>query len=193
MPCAAHCSDSAGHFDQRRAKEDRARYRRRGPDRTTRLILESLTGLGAGRTLLDVGGGIGLIGLELLQAGIQHVVLVDASAPSLEVARDLFAERDGSARLETRLGDFAELEQPAHADLVTLDRVVCCYPDYEGLLTRAANATGEAFVLSYPRDRWFVRLGNWIENLPRRWSGSAFRTFTHPVPPMHAVLAGTGH
>ncbi len=156
------------------------------------MILESLNGAGAGRTLLDVGGGIGIIGLELLQAGIQNVALVDASAAGLEVARELFAERGGTARLETRLGDFAELEQPSHADLVTLDRVVCCYPDYAGLLTRAANAAGEALVLSYPRDRWFVRLGNWIENLPRRWSRSAFRTFTHPVPAMHAVLEGTG-
>jgi magnesium-protoporphyrin O-methyltransferase len=110
----------------------------------------------------------------------------------LEVARELYAERGGAARLETRCGDFAELAQPSHADLVTLDRVVCCHPDYAGLLSRAANAAGLALVLSYPRDRCFVRLGSWMENLPRRFRGSAFRTFIHPVPEMHAVLESSG-
>lgn len=193
MSCAAHCSASAAHFDRQHAEADRERYRRHGPDRTTRMILDALSAdQKARRTLLDVGGGIGVIGLELLQCGIHHVVLVEAAADGLNVARELYAKRGGAARLETRHGDFVELEPPPHADLVTLDRVVCCYPDYERLLRRAAESTGEAFIWSYPRDRWFVRLMFRIENLTRRAREKGFRTFVHPVPAMTAVLTGAG-
>lgn len=192
MSCAAHCSASAGHFDRQRAEKDRKRYQRRGPDPTTRMILEALSDRSAGRTLLDVGGGIGILGTELLQSGVQQVVLFDATAAGLDVARDLFAKREATARLETRLADFADFEPSPHADLVTLDRVVCCYPDYERLLSRAGNAAQEALAWSYPRDRWYVRLGFALENLILRAKRTAFRTFVHSVPAMATVLAGTG-
>jgi len=192
MSCAAHCSASAGHFDQQHAEKDRKRYARRGPDPTTRAILDELGDRSAGRTLLDIGGGIGIIGLELAQSGIQHVVLVDATTSGLEVARELFAKGRATARLETRLGDFVDFESVPAADLVTLDRVVCCYPDFERLLSRAGSAAREALAWSYPRDRWYVRLGFAVENLILRAKRTAFRTFVHPVPAMAAVLERTG-
>jgi len=192
MSCAAHCSASAGHFDPKHAEKDRKRYARRGPDPTTRVILDQLSDRSAGRTLLDIGGGIGIIGLELAQSGIQHVVLVDATTSGLEVAREQFAKRGATARLETRLGDFADFDSAPAADLVTLDRVVCCYPDYERLLSRAGNSAQEALAWSYPRDRWYVRLGFAIENLILRAKRTAFRTFVHPAPAMAAVLESTG-
>jgi magnesium-protoporphyrin O-methyltransferase len=78
------------------------------------------------------------------------------------------------------------------ATLVTLDRVVCCYPLFEPLLQQAVRHAEVAIALSYPRDRWFVRLGLWFENLVRRAKGNGFRTFLHDPSAMQQVIERGG-
>src|SRR5204863_302008 len=57
-------------FSEKRASKDLKRYRKKGPDKTTRLLLDALKADGvAGKTLLDIGGGIGVAHHELLAAG----------------------------------------------------------------------------------------------------------------------------
>ena len=98
MSCCSHCAATASKFDPKHAENDRARYQRRGPDPTTRLIVEQLrTVTRPGDTLLDVGGGIGVIGLELQPSGLRHIVLVDAAPGALSVAERLFANARSSA------------------------------------------------------------------------------------------------
>jgi magnesium-protoporphyrin O-methyltransferase len=77
------------------------------------------------------------------------------------------------------------------ADLVTLDRVVCCYPSYQPLLDEAVRHAERAIALSYPRDRWFVRAAMWVENA-RRARKSGFRTFIHPPARIQELIEGTG-
>jgi magnesium-protoporphyrin O-methyltransferase len=193
ISCCSHCAATALQFDERIADRDRDRYRRRGPDPSTRLILEEIRlRQAAGADVLDVGGGIGVIGLELLGSGLRRVVMVDASPAYLTAARGLFAERGAAERLETRLGDFATLEPLPGADIVTLDRVVCCYPDYRSLLSRATGVARRMVALSYPRNRWYVRLAIRAENLVRRLRGSDFRAFVHAPEAMARVLSAAG-
>ena len=78
------------------------------------------------------------------------------------------------------------------ADVVTLDRVVCCYADYRLLLRDAARHARSGLALSYPRDRWFMRLGIWFENAFRRIRRNAFRTFVHPIGEIERVLSDDG-
>ena len=78
------------------------------------------------------------------------------------------------------------------AEIVTLDRVVCCYPDYSALLRTAAACARGVIALSFPRDRWYVRLVFGVENLMRRATGNAFRTFVHSPAQMAAVLTAAG-
>lgn len=192
MTCA-HCAAAATRFDRRTADRDRTRYTRRGPDPTTRLLLEELKRRPlAGRTLLDVGGGIGVIGLELLAAGVQRVTLVEASPAYLAMAQELFTARGWEGRFAARRGDFAKLSLPEGADLVTLDRVVCCYPDARRLLSQGAACARDALSLSYPRYRWDLRLVFAIHNVLRRFAGTAFRTYVHPPAEMEAALSGAG-
>src|SRR5437764_5723778 len=139
VSCCSHCAATTSQFDPKRAEKDRARYQRRGPDPTTKLILDGLRPITRpGDTLLDVGGGIGVLGLELQTSGLREIVLVDAAPSSLSVAERLFANAGSAAQFRVVSGDFAELSSPLTADIVTLDRVVCCYLDYIALLTRAA-------------------------------------------------------
>jgi len=193
MSCCSHCAATASKFDPKHAENDRARYQRRGPDPTTRLIVEQLrTVTRSGDTLLDVGGGIGVIGLELQPSGLREIVLVDAAPGALSVAERLFANARSSARFQTLTGDFVDFPEPLTADIVTLDRVVCCYPDYVALLERAAASARRTLVLSFPRDRWFVRLRVAAENFFNRLRRNAFRTYVHPEAAMIAVIRAAG-
>jgi magnesium-protoporphyrin O-methyltransferase len=193
MACCSHCQATASHFGRRTAEQDRQAYRRRGPGPTTALILDLLReGPLTGLDLLDVGGGVGVIGLELLGSGIRRVTLVEAAPANLAVAREEFGSRGSADRLEARLGDFADLDPAPTADIVTLDRVVCCYPDYRRLLERVTGSTSGSLALSYPRERWYVRLGVGAENLLRRLKRNAFRAFVHPVVEMTRILGQAG-
>ena len=194
MNCCPHCEDARGVFCPERAEADLRRYRRKGPDPSTRLMLEELRRLPLeGTTLLDVGGGIGVLGLELLAAGAHRVVQVEASDAYLEVSQRQFKERGWGDRVQAVAGDFAALgEQADVVDLVTLDRVVCCYPNYEALLGRACNHAGKVLALSFPRNRWYVRASISLENLWRRLRGSSFRAFVHPPRRLAAVMECSG-
>jgi magnesium-protoporphyrin O-methyltransferase len=194
MTCSCHCTGTAAHFDRRRALRDRARYERHGPDATTTLLLEELRRVARpGDTLLDVGGGIGVLDLELQHRGdLREIVLVDAAPDYVAVARELLARVAPGTRFRAIVGDFTDISPPRIAEIVTLDRVVCCYPDYATLLQRAAASARRVLALSFPRDRWYVRLAFRLENLLRQVAGNPFRTFVHSPSAMAAVLRGAG-
>jgi hypothetical protein len=78
------------------------------------------------------------------------------------------------------------------ADVITLDRVVCCYPDAEGLLHGAAARTLQLLTFSYPRDCWYIRATTAIQNFLRWMKGKAFRTFAHSPQQMSGVLERPG-
>src|SRR5204863_2513747 len=118
--------------------------------------------------------------------------LVDAAQSYLSVADRLFANAVSSARFRVVPGDFVDLQPPLTADIVTLDRVVCCYPDYVALLERAAASARRTLSLSFPRDRWFVRLRVAAENSFHHLTRNAFRTFVHSEAAMIALIRGAG-
>src|SRR5713226_3150606 len=109
--CMAYCSGyyaAQVHFDRKVAERDLRRYRRRGADATTRLLLAELRRWPLeGLRLLDVGGGIGVIAAELADTGIASATMVEASPSYLKIARREVASRYGSRPTEFILGDFA--------------------------------------------------------------------------------------
>jgi 2-polyprenyl-3-methyl-5-hydroxy-6-metoxy-1,4-benzoquinol methylase len=194
MVCCAGSCAAESHFDSKRAERDLRRYRRSGADATTKLILAELRRWPLeGRRLLDVGGGIGVIDVELADTRIASVILVEASPAYLEVA-----QREVKARYESRptqflLGDFATIADTLpDADVVTLDRVVCCYADAEALLRGAAARTRQRLAFTYPRNRWYIRTMVAMENFWRRLTSSKFRAFVHSPQRMGAVLESAG-
>ncbi len=193
MTYSCHCAATASHFDRQRALGDRRRYERDGPDITTVLLLEVLRPvIRAEDTLLDVGGGIGVLDLELLREGVREALLVEAAPQYVAVARELAAHAGRHERFRAVLGDFTGISPAPAAEIVTLDRVVCCYPDFAELLRRSAASCRRVLAMSFPRDRWYVRLVFSLENLLRKVKGNPFRTFVHPPSGMAAVLHGAG-
>jgi hypothetical protein len=182
------------HFNADKVTKELAQYRRKGPGPTTRRLRDGLVSAGLREgTLLDIGGGLGILSLELLDAGFSRAVVVDASSAYLAAASEEATRRGRSASTEFRHGNFLMVAgQLAPSSVVTLDRVVCCYPSYEPLLEQALPLARTGFAMSYPRDRWFVRVGIWFENATRRRKGKPFRTFVHPPSDMMRIIQGAG-
>src|SRR6266498_2772385 len=99
MNCCNQCQGLENLFDSRFAQRDLVAYQRKGPSKQTRVLLNVLREVGVkGRTLLDIGGGIGAIQHELMKSGLDTSIDVDASSAYLaaaqeEAARQGYADR----------------------------------------------------------------------------------------------------
>lgn len=193
MPC--NCCEITDHaFSEAEAKAALRRYRRQGPAKQTMLLLGAIRALRLKNAkLLDIGGGIGVIHHELLKDVAEEATHVDASSAYLKEASSEAARRGHSERVRFIHADFTDVagELP-QADIVTLDRVVCCYPDFRRLLRSAADHSREALAFTYPRETWFMRVGLGIINFFQRLRRDPFRVFLHPVEEMDALLRKEG-
>jgi magnesium-protoporphyrin O-methyltransferase len=191
---SCHCIATDRHFAPARAVAELADYRRRGPRGTARLILESLDDLGiTPQTILDVGAGIGVLHHELLARGVERAVHLEAAAAYVASAEEEVVRRGHQGRVQFRHGDFVSLAPDlGSADLVALDRVVCCYPELEPLVHLSAAKAERYYALSFPHDRWYVRAHTRWQNYRRQQAGNDFRTFVHPVAQIRALLRAAG-
>lgn len=192
--CCAFSNTADQHFTAEKVAKELLQYRRKGPGATTCGLRDGLATAGLSQgTLLDIGGGLGILSLELLNVGMSRAVVVDASSAYLAAASEEAVRRGHSSSMQFVHGDFLVLAgQLAPSTVVTLDRVVCCYPFYKPLLEQALQRAERAMALSYPRDGWYVRLGMWLENARRRWRGNPFRTFVHSPSDMQALIERAG-
>lgn len=180
-------------FSEKGARRALKRYRGRGLDGLSARIAAVVREHGVeGATVLEVGGGIGALEVELLQAGAERATNVELSPEYEEAAAELARERGVERQLERRVGDFVGQPDVAEADAVVMNRVVCCYPDYEALLGTAADRARSLLVFSFPRERAVVRTAFALMNLWLRLSRSDFRGFIHPVRAMLEVAQSRG-
>jgi len=193
----ASCCNPRGcdrFFGPRFARRAARRYRKRGLDATARRMVDFLERHGiAGATVLEIGGGVGEIQIELLKRGAARATNLELSAAYDEEARALLAEAGLLERVERRLHDIAvDPEGVEPADVLVLHRVVCCYPDYERLLGAAAERARRLLVFSYPRRNALSRLVVAGQNLAFRLLRKEFRIFAHPPAAMVAVVEARG-
>ena len=191
--CTRYCAAEA-HFSTKMAQRDLRRYQRRGAEGVTRILLAELRRWPLqDKHLLDVGSGIGVVSAELADNGVADATLVEASPAYLEAARGHIASRYTPPPTHFVLGDFTKMvDTLPDADVVALDRVVCCYPDADGLLQAAASRTRHLLTLTYPRDRRYVRGVIAVQNVVRRLKGNAFRVLVHSPEQMRATLKSAG-
>ena len=193
MNCS-QCQGIESVFDRKTAAQKLTQYRRQGPDQTTRMLIDALKSEGVeDLTLLDIGGGVGAIQYELIKAGVRSATSVDASSAYLAVARDE-AQRQGLAeRVTHQHGDFVDLAgEVAPADIVTLDRVICCYHDMRRLVGLSSARARRFYGVVYPRDTWWTRLGIKLENAFCRVSRNPFRAFVHATTAVDGIIRGNG-
>jgi magnesium-protoporphyrin O-methyltransferase len=175
-------------------RRDIRQYRRKGPQGPTKLLLDALTAEGVAElTLLDIGGGVGAISLELLKAGVTSATAVDASPEYVAAAQDEAARQGVADRVAHTEGDFVALAPTIpEAGIVTLDRVVCCYPNMPALVGQSAAHAARLYGLVYPRDTWWTRMGASAVNLATRLARGSFRFFVYPTLAVDAVIREHG-
>ena len=188
------CQATEARFNERVAATQLEGYRKSGPNPTTTMLLAALRAQDLDwSTMLDVGGGIGVLHHELLGDNTARATNVDISGAYLAAAREESRRRGHEARVRFIHADFvdaADLAEPA--DLVTLDRVICCYEGLESLVEASAAKAGKLYGAVYPRNTWWVRVGNVLSNLVLRLRGQEHRTYIHDPARIEALLLRHG-
>ena len=169
-------------------------YRRKGAAKTTRILVDALKAQDLkGLTLLDVGGGVGALQYALLSDGIVSATDVDASAAYLEAAREEAARRGLADRITYEHGNFVEAaDRLSPADVVTLDRVICCYDDMHRLVASSSRLASRYYGVVYLRDTWWVRMGLAIGNFFLWLQRSKYRAFVHATKDVEERIHANG-
>lgn len=181
-------------FDRARVAKKLVKYRNNGLAKETRMLVDALRSEGiGGYTLLDIGGGIGGIQHELLKAGVAQATNVEASRAYIEASTEEAARQGVADRVIPLQGDFVSLapEIPS-ADIVTLDRVICCYGDADSLVGLSCARADRLYGVIYPRDEWWTRLETAIQNAINRVKSDPFRLFVHRTRAIDAMVRAAG-
>jgi magnesium-protoporphyrin O-methyltransferase len=188
-------SESLDIFNERGARRALRRYLRKGLGGSDARQIASWAEEGGldGATVVEVGGGIGQIQVELIRRGasagrvVEVVPAYEASAAALAEATNV---RDRTSFIVADL--LAEPGSVEPADVVVLRRVVCCTPDGPALLGEAAGIASRTVLASYPRDGMTVRALVRLENLTLAFMRKRFRVFLHTPEELERAAARRG-
>lgn len=192
--CCPQCEGIELMFDEENADNDLRVYRAEGPDETTAWLLDDLKARGVERqTLLDIGGGVGMIQHELLKAGAASAVHVDASSAYIDAAKREAKRRKLGERIAWHFGNFVDLARELEpADIVTLDKVICCYDDMPRLVRSSARLAKRHYAIVVPRDKWWFRAAVRVMNLFQAVTRNPYRMFVHRHQAIEAIIAKAG-
>ena len=191
-----HCDAVQHHFDASFVEVRRKRYKRQGPEVTTGILIDTLKSLDLrGATMLDIGAGIGTLLREGFELGIDSATMVESSPAYLAAAKAEGKRLGHDDRVSYLGGDFVTLAQAGEisdASLVTLDRVVCCYPDMERLISESAAKCTQWYAVIYPSEFWYSKLDMACENFLRSRRGDPFRSFVHSEDRIDEIIREGG-
>ncbi len=192
--CGPGCNCGGNEFGEGAAQRSLRAYRRSGPTGTTAWLIDGLRADGvAGMTVLDIGAGVGAVHQELLAAGAARAVDVDGSPAYVAAAREESVRRGTADRVRHEVGDFVALAPGIEpADIVALDRVVCCYPDMEALVRASVDHARRRYGLVYPRDTWWIRVGGRLLNGCARLFRQRVRVYIHATTAVDTIVRAGG-
>ena len=193
MTCC-QCQGIETCYNRKSVAKNLKKYRKNGPSKTTCTLIEALKAEDIkGTTLLDIGGGVGAIQHELLKAGVSNAINVEASKAFIEAAKEE-AERQGHAnRISHHHGNFVDLASNIpQADIVTLDKVICCYHDMRALVGLSSSLARRFYGVIYPQDTWRTKIGFAFENFIYWLRRTSFRVFVHPTIAIDTMLRENG-
>lgn len=190
MDCP-QCAALQRQFGKKTARKDLQRYQKKGPNKTTQYILDFFGSLEVSElSLLEIGGGVGVIQHELIKKGIVSDVLnVDASLSYQHVVKDIAARLGYQEKIKFFAGDFVSLsDQVPDADIVALERVVCCYPNMVQLIEDSLARATSYYAVVYPLKTWWMEIGFRVLNFFMRITRNSFRVFLHKPRDLHALI-----
>ena len=181
MNCCLPHSNSANRFFSFFAGRYRRRFEKKGFEPSQEQLMKGLEQAGyRDAKILEIGSGVGHLHQTLLERGAASAVGVDLASKMIEEARRWAEERTLTDRTDYVEGDFMEIyETLPDADVTVLDKVVCCYPDADGLVHSSLSKTGRVYALTYPLDRWYIRAMMGLAALAMKIVRSGFRPYVH--------------
>jgi len=191
--CCVHNRD-AGRFFGWFARRCSRRFARKGLEPSQKQLMDGLMSSGfRGASVLDIGCGTGYLHQRLLQTGAASAVGVDLSAKMLIEARARAQQHGLAERTDYREGDFVELANALRpADIVILDKVICCYPDAETLVQSSARMARRVYAFTVPRDRRSVRLAMFAGRVFLALIHCRFRSYIHDLKAIDHGLTAAG-
>ncbi len=193
MNCCTAINADTGRFFSRFAGFHRLRFRLFGFERTQRQLIRGIQAAGiGGATLLEIGCGPGYLHRTLLRLGASRATGVDLSEAMLAIARAGAQAESLVERTDYRRGDFAQMaNEVPDADLVVLDKVICCYPDWGSLVDCSLLKARRLYAFTIPRDRALTRTGVKAMRWGLRRFGCCYQPFIHDPAQIEArILAG---
>lgn len=181
-------------FNSKEAQRRLQRYRKKGLDSLARSLVSYLSRRDIdGAEVLEVGGGLGDLQLELFRSGAARSVNIELSGGYEEAAAELLDAAGFADRVERRLGDFVTMHDGlSTADIVVLNRVVCCYPRMPEMMEAAASKTERFLALTFPRERWFMKTAIAAGNMWWALRSCGFRAYVHPVDEIESIARSRG-
>jgi magnesium-protoporphyrin O-methyltransferase len=178
--CCCH-TRSAGKFFSFFARRYRKRFKQKGFEPSQKQLMAGLEQVGYQQArVLEIGCGVGYLHQTLLQQGADIAVGIDLAPKMLSEAKDWADEKGLGDRVDYIEGDFMTLDERIdYADICLLDKVVCCYPDAQGLVQKSLAKTSRVYGLTYPRNRWFIRLATETMACLLWLIRSDFRSYVH--------------
>ncbi|MEJ2094596.1 MAG: hypothetical protein P8X93_05375 [Gammaproteobacteria bacterium] len=188
------CNAIEAQFDQKVVTKKLRQYHLKGPNRESKILINALKSFDInGYSLLDIGGGIGSIDIELLKAGVISATNVEASSAYLKEAETEATKQGYTDQISLIQGDFVSVEnQIKPAEIVTLDKVICCYDDMVSLVKASVEKAKNLYGVIYPRDTWWIKIVVGIENFIQRIKGTSFRVFVHPTIQVDRIVRENG-
>ena len=193
MGCC-QCQGIENMFDKKAAKRQLKRYLKKGPSKTTSMLLDAIHKKGVqGLNFLDIGGGIGAIQYDLIKAGASNGTSIEASSAYIDVVKEETLQNGLAERVNFKQGDFTTTATDVDsADIVTLDKVICCYDDMSELVGLSSKLARKIYAVIYPRDVWWTKLALPFMNFYPILKGSSFRVFIHPTEKVEEIIFGNG-
>ena len=191
---SCQCEAIESHFDGKKAAKELEQYRKVGPSKNTRMLIDAIVAEGiSGMTLLDIGGGVGTIQHELLKAGVSSCFNVESSRAYIEAAKEEANRQEHADNISHLYGNFVDLATDVpDSDIVTLDRVICCYHDVNALVDLSSERARKIYSVVYPRNIWRTRNFTALENLYLRIQRNPFRSFVHPTEVVEGIVRSKG-
>jgi magnesium-protoporphyrin O-methyltransferase len=180
-------------FDLKRARKEMVQYLKTGPKKSTKYLLEPLRErVQVEGSLLDIGSGVGALIWELLGNGINQAYYIEISDAYSEAFKERVVAKSMEKQVNILTGDFTEHHPNLpDVDVVTMDKVICCYQDYRPLVKLSLKKARKLYAYTIPRDLWWVKAVNKVESLIK-YFGNYLRTHIHPTAEIEEMVVSQG-
>ncbi|MCW8854158.1 MAG: class I SAM-dependent methyltransferase [Gammaproteobacteria bacterium] len=195
MSCCCPHAQSASRFFSFFARRYRQRFEKKGFEPSQKQLMEGLSQAGyQGLTILEVGSGVGHVHQTLLEQGAASAVGIDLAPEMIKEAERWAEDRGLTERTRYIEGDFIhQTNEIETADVCVMDKVVCCYPDAEALVKITLTKTSKIYALTYPRNKWYVRLAIGLAAFMLKLIRSDFRPYVHDPELIEHWIADQGY